>query len=323
MEYWDRTFTGPLTVAGVKDFIADTQPAQEVVPHHEHRMSLGGARGRHQRSQNWSGGFVTPAAGGQFVQVRGLWNVPTPKSRPDGAIGAEYRSSVWIGLDGQRRYFHSSLPQIGTAQFVTKLAGGDDTKLFCWWQWWHRNKATRDHRIALDVEAGHLISADVTVLDRTWVKFFIINVTRQQMYPVFKVPAPLSTYADVDGKIQVMVSGATAEWITERPRMYVDDDETNSRQISLGMASNGDDDELDIGDRGDLYSLPDYGVATFSACHAIARSAPDAPGYRVHDLKGAKFITMYETLQEPARTVDISIGRWVSNACLMTTYRAP
>ena len=76
------------------------------------------ASGRRESSLNWSGAYVTPRNGRQFTEVHGRWEVPAV-AVPSGTSGSpEFRSSIWIGLDGQRRYFDSSLPQIGTAQVL-------------------------------------------------------------------------------------------------------------------------------------------------------------------------------------------------------------
>ena len=34
----------------------------------------------------------------------------------------EYKSSCWVGLDGQRAYADSTLPQIGTEQSINKVS---------------------------------------------------------------------------------------------------------------------------------------------------------------------------------------------------------
>jgi hypothetical protein len=77
---------------------------------------------RYETSPNWSGAYITPKRSRMFTEVHGSWQVPTPSPPVDGKgsppADGDYRSSAWIGLDGQRRYLNSSLPQIGTSQFV-------------------------------------------------------------------------------------------------------------------------------------------------------------------------------------------------------------
>ena len=46
--------------------------------------------------------------------------------RPVAAAGDKYRSSTWIGFDGQRRYTESTLPQFGTAQNIDPVDGRSD-----------------------------------------------------------------------------------------------------------------------------------------------------------------------------------------------------
>ena len=50
---------------------------------------------------------MSPARNGrQFTEVHGRWEVPAV-AIPSGRASPEFRSSIWIGLDGQRRYFNS------------------------------------------------------------------------------------------------------------------------------------------------------------------------------------------------------------------------
>src|SRR5262249_43281738 len=91
--------------------------------------------GRRESSLNWSGLYITPRNGRQFTQIHGSWVVPGVSPPPGTSGGLEFRSSIWIGLDGQRRYFDSSLPQIGTAQF---LNAPSDPPFSVWCQWWLR-----------------------------------------------------------------------------------------------------------------------------------------------------------------------------------------
>lgn len=313
-QYWDRTFTGPITTAPPTMQMLVSNVAAADVPHHDHRINLAQTGGRHQRSENWSGGFVTPAGGGMFVQVRGLWRVPEPQLPSHAVKDEDYRSSVWIGLDGQRRYLHSSLPQIGTAQFIIDPTGKPvERHRFCWWQWWFRNGFSQDHRLSLQVDPDDLVSAEVTVLSRTSVKFFIMNVTKRKLYPVFQAWAPQSKYTDVTGLVQVMVSGATAEWVVERPRAYKLHDDNGGDQTRGGGG--------EVAEGGQLYRLPNYDVVEFSECHAIAKESPASVKLRVHRLVGGRYINMYERRRAPERTVDVSIASRVSDTSLKTTYR--
>ena len=56
----------------------------------------------------------------QFMQIWGVWTIPgnlkLPPAPFQGPPGIDYVCSNWIGLDGQRLYLDSSLPQIGTSR---------------------------------------------------------------------------------------------------------------------------------------------------------------------------------------------------------------
>ena len=74
-----------------------------------------------ETSTNWSGAYVTSNRFKKFVQIWGFWRVPEhldlpPLGKTVTRPGLPYTCSNWIGLDGQRRYFNSSLPQMGTSQ---------------------------------------------------------------------------------------------------------------------------------------------------------------------------------------------------------------
>src|SRR4030095_2575914 len=110
-EFWTEMFSPPLvfTQAEFRLFADPVLVSARV---------LVTAIGQRESSSNWSGAYVTPRTGRRFTEVHGRWEVPAV-AVPSGTIGSpEFRSSIWIGLDGQRRYFDSSLPQIGTAQFL-------------------------------------------------------------------------------------------------------------------------------------------------------------------------------------------------------------
>jgi len=81
--------------------------------------------------------------------------------------------------------------------------------------------------ILRDTDQGQRMMASLLVLNETQVHFLIENRTTGQIFPPFNMDAPTDTWSG----IQLKVSGATAEWIVERPT-----DATT----------------------GDLYELPDY-----------------------------------------------------------------
>jgi hypothetical protein len=232
---------------------------------------------RLEASLNWSGAYITPRDGQQFTEVHATWEIPSVTA-PDGMPGsAEYRSSIWIGLDGQRRYFESSLPQLGTAQFVNAPATAPPFHTWC--QWWLRdNPQTYVPAIlSVGVVTGQRVMASLRVLNETRVHGIIKNRTTGEILP-FIMDAP----TDTSSGMQLKVSGATAEWIVERP----------ANEIT-----------------GELYELPNYDTVHFTNCFALSAEMPvgGVPGpCREQTLDGARLIRMYKSERNPSRTVMIS-----------------
>jgi hypothetical protein len=111
------------------------------------------------------------------------------------------------------------------------------------------------------------------VVNRTTVRFFIKNQTTGDFISPFEGTPPS---AQID-----KVSGATAEWILERPT-HLDDD--------------------------GLYELPNYNTVVFSSCFAVTAFDPASPGH-TQTLPGAKLINMFEVCEHPHRTFDISVAK--------------
>jgi hypothetical protein len=268
--FWAEMFSPPLVFTERKFFFL----ADPVLVSPQLLVTGGGQR---ESSLNWSGAYITPRNGRQFTQVHGRWEVPAV-AVPSGTSGnPEFRSSIWIGLDGQRRYLDSSLPQIGTAQF---LNAPSDPPFSVWWQWWLRDNPGTFFpvTIGLRIVPGQRMMASLLVLDETHVHFLIENRTTGEIFPPFTMAAP----TDTASQIQVKVSGASAEWIVERP--------TNAAT-------------------GDLYELPDYDEIHFTNCFAISANMPPAqpPGPGLEQtLDGAKLINMYKVERNPSRRVTIS-----------------
>ena len=93
-------------------------------------------------SSNWSGAYITANQDRQFLQIWGTWTIPEQSAvAPGTASGAArdtYVCANWIGLDGQRLYLDSSLPQIGTQ---STLQPDNTTTAQAWTQWWARGGA--------------------------------------------------------------------------------------------------------------------------------------------------------------------------------------
>jgi hypothetical protein len=268
-KFWDEMFTPlPTFVRAELSLLAAPLRISEQL-----RMTI---TGRREASLNWSGAYITPHGGQQFTEVWGRWDIPGV-SAPAGTLGTpEFRSSIWIGFDGQRRYLDSSLPQVGTAQF---LNAPGEAPFSLWWQWWLRGDPSSFEPVILSTNAmnGHRILAYLKVTDATHVDFFIENRTTNQAFQVFNVDSP----TDPDTNIQVQVSGATAEWIVERPS--------------------------DSG--GEPYELPDFTDVVFRNCFGISAHLPPGgvPGSgREQTLDGARLISMYKVERNPSRRVTIA-----------------
>ena len=182
---------------------------------------------RFGKSSNWCGASIVPNDGQQFVQVFGEWTVPTPDlppqldQGPKGQVN-DYHCSTWVGLDGNRRYLDSSLPQVGTEQVLTIDANGNRKyDYFAWFQWWARHQIDKGHRTLLTkipVTAGVSVMAMVWAIDpqrvvavlRSYAPLNRITILVRRAPDVWLTDAKTST-------IRPAISGATAQWIHERP----------------------------------------------------------------------------------------------------------
>jgi len=222
-----------------------------------------------QKSLNWSGGYITPRDGRSFTSVMAHWTVPEV-TEPPGIGALDYHSSTWIGLDGQKFYRDSSLPQIGTRQ---RFIPGSGPEYRAWFQWWVRGRHLPIWFLQLPVAVRDEISAIITVLDETTVRCNLKNVTQGVFLQAFDAFAPPG----------LRISGATAEWIMERPS-------------PLGA------------DGWSPYELPRY--TTFPFTEALAESkAPGRAGLQQHGLEFARLIRMYKITANPTRVRTISTAR--------------
>jgi hypothetical protein len=226
-----------------------------------------------QKSVNWSGGYLSPRDGHSFVSVMADWVVPTV-SVPPGRTELEFHSSTWIGLDGQKFYLDSSLPQIGTKQRCGPGLAGKPP-YYAWFQWWARGQETEEVPLLLPVAPGDAISAIITVFDQDSVICNLRNVTQDVMLEAFRAWAPSPC----------RISGATAEWIMERP----------SPPESDGW---------------ETYALPVYTPFEFTRCIAESRP-PRSSALHDRDLQGARLIRMYEIVASPPGTRTISTAHRV------------
>jgi hypothetical protein len=268
-DLWDLMFVRPLVFVTSALTIVPTQ-----VP--VTGRAIAASRGRHESSLNWSGVYITPRDGKQFTEVYGRWHVPTA-SLPGGVVaGTESQSSVWIGLDGARRYFDSTLPQLGSAQYVNPST---TPPYFLWWQWWMRdNPLTYSFAIIpLAVAPTHEILAQLVVVNPVQVLLLIKNLSTNKPYRPLLIDAPFDYPAAVR---QAQVSGATAEWIVERPS-----------DPAAGP-----------------YPLPRYGQVAFTQCYAVQSPAPGgipAPS-DTRTLVSARMVSMYQFSGTPQRRIPLS-----------------
>jgi Peptidase A4 family len=235
---------------------------------------------REESSENWSGGYVTPYDGIMFTEIRGGWQVPTLAAPPPTVAGAgadgTYVSSIWVGLDGQRRYFDSSLPQIGTEQTVVVSSGVPTQTVRTWFQWWmpgDQNGPVYISPTQFAAGPGEAVTCLVTATSPITADVSIKNDTTGVYLLPFQITAPKNAAG-----LQPRISGATAEWIVERPTKVPGDD---------------------------LYRLPNYTAVLFSNCFAKVRAVNGGTSPR--GLLGAKLIRMFEERPLPPRTVFVSI----------------
>ncbi len=216
-------------------------------------LTSGFMASRDATSANWSGAFVVPSGGNMVVFLSGEWVVPTPALPqadliPSPSPGAQYACSTWLGLDGQRRYLNASLPQIGTTQTLTfSDAARWETGAFAWFQWWERDGPISFIPLdGLPVAPGDRVAAAIWVSNPNQVVAYIRNLQTNQL-AVLTADSPT---VSVNGNaVRLAVSGATAEWILERPTRFGGTD---------------------------LFPFPNYGVAEFRNC--VAGTAPQPGG---------------------------------------------
>lgn len=212
----------------------------------------------------WSGAVITPRDGQMFIGITGQWEVPAiTLPATDGGTregGIVCSSSTWIGLDGAGSYLHSSLPQIGTIQRVVVTNGQMEAQYFAFHEWWCAGHYFEPNRLdALVVTPGNLIKCTLNVDTPTHVTFRIENQSTGIVLPPIAIDAHTVTREDGSPPpaLQRRISGATAEWITERPSAPdTIDPATNRRSVP--------------------YELANYGKVTFKECTATTSAGVEA-----------------------------------------------
>lgn len=261
-------------------------------------------RGRLGSSRNWSGAAIFANRGDRFNQVIASWTIPAVSA---GNGDGPWVCSTWIGIDGLRRWM-KSMPQMGTAQVVGDTgerdsAGNRLPEYFAWWQWWLRGR-TIQAPIVFPTGAlypGDKVYCCVTLLppdqpdpgDRHHVQFFLsVNGVGS---PVEIEPPPTND-PDIDGGRRVPATGASAEWILERPTALHASPDGNIKA-------------------GELFPLPKFDTA--GADDFAASLAPDPDPLVVASLAAAPIIPavnfrtplklrMMEHRKEPSRMAVIA-----------------
>jgi Peptidase A4 family len=241
-------------------------------------------------SRNWSGAFMVPRYPASFKQIVGGWHVPAP-SPPEvipedfDAKEPKYVASTWIGLGGHRSCPGSSLPQIGTSQFLTLNKGAPPkTTVKAWWQWWVKNEKYPPVEIMnFDACPGDEILTAVTIESENRVLFHIKNQS-SGVFMTFLVFPPV---------VPILPLGPTAEWIHERPTSILTQK---------------------------MYPLPHCTDVQFHHCLAKSASA-NGQADAARTLENARLIRMYEMFPNPHRIAFVSLSEVTSATSLCISYR--
>ncbi len=287
-QLWDRAFAREVTVVPF-EFREDLLQAIRYRMLNRHVDEMPIEETRVESSSNWSGAYITANRDRQLMQIWGVWTAPEHLDLPlapyQGPPDLPYVCSNWIGLDGQRLYLDSSLPQMGTAS-TRQDVGPPITE--AWTQWWARgNTGTVPLPMPLTVAPGDEVLSVLTALDPQTVVFLMVNLTSGEFMPVTGTAPPV-TLPDMS-IVFPSISGVTAEWIVERPRIVHSTKQCN---------------------------FPDYHTSDFSYCGAIEASEVNITallGGVEQELRGERLIRMFEVLPDPVRTEHISMA-WKSSA---------
>jgi hypothetical protein len=288
-EAWHRMFDPP-----------HNWVSPEIAPQAEHnipqtRQLFFSATTRYADSRNWCGAEIAPHGANQFVQIFGEWTVPTPVIPPPDRRGRQdlpntYKNSTWIGLDGDRQYHNSSLPQVGTDQYLTVDPMGREIRKFqVFFQWWARDQVKLDSEIirGIEIEAGMSVMGLIWAFDPTHVVFRNFEPLNQITLFVRESPQTKT--------IRPVISGATAEWIMERPTI------SKLRATTL-----------------ELFAA--YDKVYFKHCVAgMARKTGQSTSEKI--LRAPRFKRMFEvTGDAPVRTRFISVPDRIDTTSFDTHY---
>lgn len=297
---WDQGFGKPLRLKQF-DFSRELVEATTYRPQIRQADELPIVETRFETSSNWSGAYITANRDKQFMQIWGVWTIPDNLKLPPmpfrGPPSIPYVCSNWIGLDGQRLYFDSSLPQIGTS---STLQPNGDTVAQAWTQWWARGFAnSAPLPLNLAVAPGDRVLSVLTAMDSQNVILAMVNLSTLTAM-VVAATAPTVTLDGTNATPQI--AGATAEWIVERPA------------IPIVPAFPG---------QPTLYNFPDYGHTEFEYCVAVEGDGVDIFslfGGLWQQLRSARRIRMFDVLTNPTRTAFVSMPRKLDDSSFRLRY---
>lgn len=253
--FWSAMTTGitgwktmAVLKSGIPLVVGTSRPSQAMTP-----MDTG----RFSHSANWSGATARVSGGAQFTQVAGSWVEPKATRVGPQAANAkrEYRSSIWIGLNGHAAYIDAALPQAGTCQQVEWKNGTAAENHWVWFQWWAMGKSPDDN----DLRMPEYIDIGLQPGDRVW---FYIELQDGVLVPpdppqvarvtiVIEAPArsgiaasktlvmPFLMYPpkNAEGR-QAEVGGTTANWIIELPRVSKDIKKAGGKRFLMPALKN-------------------------------------------------------------------------------------
>lgn len=279
-DHWREMFSPPMSFV-----CAQSQEPEMAMFRPRRDLYFTGSFGsRMQNSRNWSGAYLTRNGGKPFTRVAGRWTVPGVKAgvRSDGEASLKFKSSIWIGIDGKKRWTNS-MPQVGTAQ---ELGSDDKTQIHhFWWQWWQRGQVAKHALpwkiIGVPLEAGDIVLCNLTVMNPHSVLVHVVNRTK-------------CLFATVRLDSEAKLECSTAQWIVERPGEWM-----NPKPETL-------------------CPLPDYGEVAIDKCVGISTLDRAAPAFapRLIRLKAtfpdptrSAVISSPSIRNEPPRTVRMTYRR--------------
>jgi hypothetical protein len=146
-----------------------------------------------------------------YQQAWGSWTIPDIQVPPGGADPA-YSCAIWVGLGGYLN--DENLLQSGTAQAVVANGAGE---CFAWYEWF---PAPPVMLTGFNVEAGHTIAVFVGAYDDGSSRGVVgmANLVTGDAIPMTVVPLPtVDACGNAVNPAIKAPSGASAEWIVERP----------------------------------------------------------------------------------------------------------